>query len=308
VDGEKSENVHVDSGVPQGTVMGPLLFLLYINDLPSQVTSQVRLFADDCLLYRTIKCTQDQVELQKDLEALDKWSVKWGMSFNPSKCYVMSISPKKNKLDHFYSLLGVILAKVPNSTYLGLTISDDLEWESHIQGITTKASRMLGFLRRNLRSMAYLSLVRSKLEYACSSWDPHRTKDINAIEAIQRRAARFACNDYAKRSSVSDMLTKLGWLSLEERRENIRLLMLNKIVSEQIAIPSEQYLTRGNSRTRCKNSNKFKVFSPKSDVFKYSFFPRTVIKWNNTNDQEISTLLQESLPEGPINHKGSHRD
>ena len=82
VDGETSDSIRVDSGVPQGTVLGPLLFLCFINDLPDCVQSSVRLFADDCLLYRPIKSPEDQHILQQDLSALEAWTVKWGMKFN----------------------------------------------------------------------------------------------------------------------------------------------------------------------------------------------------------------------------------
>ena len=95
VDGSSSESARVRSGVPQGTVLGPLLFLTYINDLPSTVSSQVRLFADDCLLYRPIKCRADQEQLQRDLSVLQYWADRWGMCFNPSKCSVLRVSGPK---------------------------------------------------------------------------------------------------------------------------------------------------------------------------------------------------------------------
>ena len=95
VDGSSSESARVRSGVPQGTVLGPLLFLTYINYLPSTVSSQVRLFADDCLLYRPIKCRADQEQLQRDLSALLDWADRWGMCFNPSKCSVLRVSRPK---------------------------------------------------------------------------------------------------------------------------------------------------------------------------------------------------------------------
>ena len=140
VDGTMSDSVEVESGVPQGTVMGPLLFLLYINDLPQHVTSEVRLFADDCLLYRDLE--------QRDLEQLHAWSLTWGLSFNATKCYVMAITNKKQPSSFLYSLGGRVLSKVPSTTYLGVTLREDLQWESHITGITAKANRTLGFLWR----------------------------------------------------------------------------------------------------------------------------------------------------------------
>jgi uncharacterized membrane protein len=94
VEGEKSNETTVDSGVPQGTVLGPILFLCHINDLPDSVTSSVRLFADDCLLYRTIKTAKDHQKLQADLEQLEIWAKDWGMRFNAKKCYIYYPSTK----------------------------------------------------------------------------------------------------------------------------------------------------------------------------------------------------------------------
>ena len=109
VDGEYSKSVPVLSGVPQGTVLGPLMFLCHINDLPKSVISQVRLFADDCLLYRTIKSEQDHITLQKDLQSLETWADTWGMRFNAKKCYLLSTNCKST---HFYTLCGQILKQV----------------------------------------------------------------------------------------------------------------------------------------------------------------------------------------------------
>ena len=126
VDGESSTECDVLSGVPQGTVLGPLLFLVHINDLPDSVTSKVRLFADDCLLYRKVTSTADQEEIQKDLKRLETWAETWGMKFNAKKCYILSISNKgRNK---FYELNSYILKHVDNNPYLGLIISKDLKW------------------------------------------------------------------------------------------------------------------------------------------------------------------------------------
>ena len=91
LDGKMSREIPVDSGVPQGTVLGPLLFLCHINDLPTSVKSQVRLFADDCLLYRKIQTFNDHILLQKDLTQLGKWANTWGMNFNTNKCHILSI-------------------------------------------------------------------------------------------------------------------------------------------------------------------------------------------------------------------------
>ena len=221
VDGSNSDTTTVDSGVPQGTVLGPILFLCHINDLPDAVASQVRLFADDCLLYTEINSFQDHLKLQKDLKNLEVWASTWGMRFNATKCYILSI---KSASSFMYSLNNTILKSVPNNPYLGVLLSNDLQWSDHISKITKKANSTLGFLRRNLRKCppkcrlnAYLSLIRSTLEYGSVIWDPHLKKDIDALERIQRGAARFITGDYRSRTpgSVNRMMTKLELTSLQ---------------------------------------------------------------------------------------------
>ena len=195
IEGEASEKVTVNSGVPQGTVLGPILFLCHINDLPEAVQSQVRLFADDCLLYRPIKSQSDHVTLQNSLIELEKWADKWGMRCNAKKCYIMSIN---NRSTHFYSLNNHILKQVEEKPYLGLTFTENLKWSSHITKITKKANSTIGFLRRNLKSCpqdcrksAYLSLVRSVLDYGSIIWDPYLSREIEKLERVQRQAARL---------------------------------------------------------------------------------------------------------------------
>ena len=143
VEGETSSKVPVESGVPQGTVLGPLSFLCHIS-----VSSKVRLFADDCLLYRTINSQQDHITIQNDLSELEKWANKWGMRFNAKKFYIMSINCKST---HCYTLCDHILKQVEENPYLGLTLTENLKWSSHITKITKKATTTLNFLRRNLK-------------------------------------------------------------------------------------------------------------------------------------------------------------
>ena len=111
VDGVTSNPVDVTSGVPQGSVLGPILFLCYINDLPDQVSSGCRLFADDSILYREISTPDDSTQLQKDLDALAAWESKWGMAFHPDKCTVLQVTRKKTALSHTYTLRGQIFSR-----------------------------------------------------------------------------------------------------------------------------------------------------------------------------------------------------
>ena len=128
VEGCRSPLGRVQSGVPQGTVVWPLLFLLHINDLPSVVNSTVRLFADDCLIYYPIRS-------KRDLDSLERWSYIWGMKFNPSKCTIMSIARSRSPFTHLYSLCGQVLSSVPEARYLGIMVTDELSWSSDVQSI-----------------------------------------------------------------------------------------------------------------------------------------------------------------------------
>ena len=196
VDGGFSNYADVESGVPQGTVLGPLLFLLHINDLPSCVNSKVRLFADDCLLYREIKNNQDQIDMQRDLDALMDWGSTWGMKFNAKKCNIMRVSRSRKPLQHFYSLGNEILQEVSDAKYLGIQIDNKLDWNKHISTVAATGQSKLAFLNRNLkgcpkklRDTAYISLIRPTLEYSCSVWHPHKKSNKDKIEKVQRRAA-----------------------------------------------------------------------------------------------------------------------
>ena len=154
MEGAKSDEAQVTSGVTQGTVLSPLLFLAFINDLPSVVDSQAKWFADDSLLFRPIDSLHDSNKLKEDLSALDKWESDWQISFHPQKCTTIRVTRKKRplKLETSYQLHGHTLEVVDGGKYLGIHISNDLSSREHIRQTTAKATRYLGFLRRNLHS------------------------------------------------------------------------------------------------------------------------------------------------------------
>ena len=132
VDGATSEAAPVISGVPQGSVLGPILFLIFINDLPLQVTSKSRLFADDCVVYRVINSEQDCQALQEDLNNLAAWEKRWGMSFHPEKCSILRVHRKRSPIIHEYSLKGHTLETDSITKYLGVPMSQNLSWNHHI--------------------------------------------------------------------------------------------------------------------------------------------------------------------------------
>jgi len=165
-----------------------LLFLLYINDIVTDISSEIRLFADDCIVYRTITDQSDCTALQADKDIQFNWSNTWQIKFNPSKCHILSTGRQRNKAVPSYFLGPNLLTNVDSYPYLGVTVSSDLRWEKHINIIAAKATRTLNFVRRNVyycepdaKALAYLSLVRPLLEYAAAAWDPYRVCDINTL-------------------------------------------------------------------------------------------------------------------------------
>ena len=139
----------VTSGVPQGTVLGPLLFLLYVNDLPENLQSPVRLFVDDALLYGIISSEHDCNNLQTDLFELECWRERWQMKFNPSKCKILCISTKKSPPLRKYVFCGSELDQIDSVSYLGVSLTNSLKWSQHVSSISGKASKVLGLLKRN---------------------------------------------------------------------------------------------------------------------------------------------------------------
>ena len=176
--GHHSDMVPVTSRMPQGSVIGPCMFLHYINDLPEGIGPTVRLFADDTVIYLTIDNQTDSHRLQTDLNKLSKWEKRWQMQLHTDKCQVLRITNKRKPIILNYTLHDRILATVTQAKYLGVTITNDLNWKQHVENINKSTNKALRFLRRNLRinsvkakEQAYLTYVRPILKYSCTVWE-----------------------------------------------------------------------------------------------------------------------------------------
>ena len=210
------------------------------------------------------------------------------MKFHPEKCQVIRIcTNKRHQQQTSYMLHGHILESVDSAKYLGVSISDDLSWRSHIDSISSKASKTLGFLRRNLhnctqevRETTYSTLVRPTLEYAASAWDPNQASDVNRLEQVQRRAASFVSRNYWDRQPgcVTGMINNLGWDSLAHRRRTQRLTMLYKIQGGLVDMNPGPILRTNDRRTR--GGHRFHQPAAPQRVYKYSFYPRTIQELN----------------------------
>ena len=238
-----SDWINVTSGVPQGSVLGPLLFVLYINDMPSLTTHLCKLFADDSKLIGIIKNSQDKVILQNDLDLLNSWSQKWKLLFNVNKCKVMEVYT--NKLSSQLSSNNEItmcdvnnmrtsLEFITSERDLGVILNRKLKWNDHIDNAVLKANNALGMLRKTFKywncksfKQLYVAFVRPHLEYCASVWNPHLKKDIVKLERVQRRATKLIPS--IRELTYEERLSKIGLLSLEKRRVRGDLIQYFKI-------------------------------------------------------------------------------
>ena len=281
----------VGSGVPQGTVLGPSLFLFYINDIVDNISSDIRLFADDVILYSVLSDETCVNKFQADICRLEKWAREWHMSFNVSKCNIMYIGNTNivdiNNIN--YTLNEHSITRVETIKYLGVLISSNLKWETHINAIVNKAMRTLGLLKHTLfhadkktKLIAYKTLCRPLLEYASASWDPYLVKDIDALEMVQRRAVRFI-SELKGIVSISDETDKLDLDTLECRRKDFRISTMLKLLENRSLHPilvdffdnlqpvdNAIPVTRGNVKGHPKAQR------INRDQFLNSFMPRTM--------------------------------
>ena len=311
VGGFKSSPLSVKSGVPQGSILGPLLFVLFINDMFSCISegTNIALYADDTKIWREVLTSNDQLILQEDINKLYDWSINNKMRFHPDKCKVLSVTLHRNILDNlpfntfFYQLNGNIIDYVTSQRDLGVLMNNKLNWGAHCDALVAKANSSLGLLKRTCHFTAngrqkrsfYLALVRSIFEHCSVIWSPQYSTHIEKFSTIQKRAVKWINGEQFVSYSDEVFVEKqreLDILPIHLKFVFNDLVLFYKIVNGLVPISLPSYITISmpdNVRYTRRNAPIHNLSDsstyqcsvvPNSNAFSHSYFYRTMLRWN----------------------------
>ena len=285
------------SGVPQGTVLGPVLFLLYVNDLPRLLSSSVLLYADDVKIWRAIQSKGDSLELQNDLERLSEWSQTWQLPINTSKCIVMHIGHQGTDT---YTMNNTELPIVQAHNDLGVIVSQDLKTTAHCRAIAAKGFRTLWSIRRAFRHLdaktfltLYTVFVRPKLEYCIQAASPCLKKDSELLERVQRTATRLIPG--IAKLPYGTRLTKLNLFPLSYRRIRGDLITVFKLLNDKFAPDMPSFFL--SSKTENLRGHSKKVHKPRTNYLSadYRLSHRIINEWNSLPQHVVEAPSVDSF-------------
>ena len=290
IEGEYFIWSRVSSGVPQGSVLGPILFFFYINDIDAEIISKLSKFADDTKTGKVVNSTRDADELRADLRKLEEWSSKWLMPFNTEKCKVLHLG--KNNACHEYSLNGMVMNTVEKEKDLGIIIDKSLKFSEHCNSVASSANSIVGMIKRSITCRSkhiivklYKALVRPKLEYCVQAWRPFLKRDIEILERVQARATRLISE--CKNQSYSDRLKTAGLPLLEERRDRGDLIEVFKILKGFTKVDYRKWFKLSPERRTTGHRYKLIKTGCKKDTRKYFFSQRVINQWNQLPEDVV---------------------
>ena len=286
----------VTSGVPQGSVLGPTLFTLYVNDLPSQVCSSLKMFADDTKLYRRIRNPSDTQALQDDLTKLVKWSDKWLLKFNADKCTVMHCGHSNPKKVYLMKQEGEQiheLAETKIEKDLGVHVTNTLKPTTHCLRAANKAMVALKLMRMAFDRLKtsnfnqlYTTYVRPHLDFCVQAVGPYMRQDFSALEKVQRRATKLVRG--LKFLPYPDRLRRLGLCSMEERVRRGDLISTFKILTGKVKLDATKFFEKArNQRTRGHHL-KLKKKQVRGQARANFFSNRVITLWNKLPEEVVS--------------------
>ena len=298
INGKSSDWTSVNSGVPQGSVLGPVLFIIYINDIDENITCRISKFADDTKITNTVCSEQQRLCIQNDLNTLSRWSEDWQMSFNIDKCHVLHIGSHNPNVN--YVMNHSELKSVDEEKDLGVIISKNLKPHNQISKVVKTANKLVGFIGRTFSFKSekviltlYNSLVRPHLEYCVQFWSPYYKKDIEKLEKIQRRVTKMIPR--LRNKSYENRLKDLDLFSLSKRRLRGDLIEVFKMFNGYTNINPEKLFTR--VRSNSTRNHGFKITGKRFSTTeaKYFFTNRIVNIWNNLPFNVVNATTIETF-------------
>ena len=313
IKGHSSDWNRNTAGVPQGSILGPLLFLIYVDDIVNDIDSQILLFADDASLFEIINDPETSfLRVNNDLEKLSNWASSWLVKFNPNKTKYMIFSKKLVKTDHPPLILnGRQIEKVSSHCQLGIVLHEGMQWNDHVNKICEKAGQRLSAMTRiankidnQTKLSIYLSFIRPTLEYGCAIFDNLSQEMAHTLESTQRRAALMITSAY-KCTKNDNLLNELGLSPLSERRKYFKLVLFFKMKTQR----TPEYLSNlcppevaDKMTYDLRNAAKIDEIKSTKNYFLKSFLPSTIKLWNNLPAQIKSSNTIEALKEKPSSH------
>ena len=300
-----SKSVQIQSGVPQGSVLGPVLFVIYINELSTLFPESIKskYFADDAKMYTEIKCSADLDQLQESLDKLTSWAKSWQLSISVSKCCTMDItSNTRLNLDSnpCNSVDNIDLNSVHQIRDLGVIVDSKLKFAAHIAKIVSTAKQRSALLYRAFLTrepkyllIAYKSYILPLIEYCSPVWSPHSVGDILMLESVQRRFTKRIPG--LENMSYDARLEALNMITLERRRLQFDLVFCYKLFNGLIAGLPVNYGLELSTRKSRGNSFKLVINNPRIDARKYFFSSRICEPWNSLPDSVVLTKSVKSF-------------
>ena len=303
VNGKPSTSAKVTSGIPQGSVLGPELFLLFINDLPEVLStpkSTVKIFADDTKLYSEVNNQEDYERLQNDLMNINKWADSWQLPFNSDKCKVIHYGKKNPLYNYKLTENGPNLQVCNSEKDLGVTFDDELKFSQHVDKVTASANKKMGIIKRTFSSLdpnnfklLYKSIVRPSLEYCSQVWHPILKRDQDKLEKVQRRATKSVQN--ISDLSYPERLSHLRLPTLTYRRHRADLIQVYKIVKGVDDIDPNSFFNFATENRTRGHEYKLKKQHVKTKKRQNAFSERVNTEWNNLSSETINSTSINSF-------------